>query len=150
MKKIKFNWGTGLLISMIIFMIISTGTTILFMNQDVELVTDDYYEKTLKYQDKIDVLQQTVDTNNKVIISYEEGKINFAFPASVANEFIIGNINFYRPSNSKKDFNIPVKLDNNREQNYDVSNLDLGLWKISVDWSIKDQKYFTEKSIIIQ
>lgn len=150
MKKIKFNWGTGLIIAMIIFMAISLGTTILFMNQEVELVTDDYYEKTLVYQDQIDLEKRTVDNNKSVEIKNGNGIVQFIFPEEAAKNFVNGNIYFYRPASSKKDFTIPVNLDENGEQIINGKNLDKGLWRISVRWNLKSEEYFSEKSIIIQ
>ena len=48
--KLKLNWGTGIAIVIAIFMVITIATVVYLMNQDVELVTDDYYKKELKEQ----------------------------------------------------------------------------------------------------
>ena len=50
MSKSKFNWGTGILITIIIFMVITIGTVVFLMNQDVDLVTSDYYNKGIQHQ----------------------------------------------------------------------------------------------------
>ena len=54
MKKSKFNWGTGILITIIVFMIVPIGTVVFLMNQDVDLVATDYYNKGIQHQEQID------------------------------------------------------------------------------------------------
>jgi hypothetical protein len=51
---VKLNWGTGIVITIIVFPLISFAMIFHFMNQKVDLVTDNYYEKTLVYQNQID------------------------------------------------------------------------------------------------
>ncbi|MDZ7626149.1 MAG: FixH family protein [Ignavibacteriaceae bacterium] len=48
--KAKLNWGTGILIGIIVFVVISISMTVIFMTQDVDLVADKYYENSLQYQ----------------------------------------------------------------------------------------------------
>ena len=66
MKKIKWNWGTGILLSIIVFMAILIGIVYVFMNQDVDLVTKDYYGKELRYQDQINKINNTSESGKEV------------------------------------------------------------------------------------
>ena len=75
MKKINFNWGTGILITIIVFMIITLGTVFTFMNEKVDLVTDNYYKKELKYQKQIDKLNRTHDMRMDVEIQLSNNGI---------------------------------------------------------------------------
>src|SRR5690606_6670306 len=101
MKKI--NWGTGIVISIIIFMIISVSMMLIFINQKVDLVTENYYEKTLVYQEQIDIKKRTAELKEDVEINYDGNNINIIFPKSILNEISSGEIYFYRPSDSNQD-----------------------------------------------
>ena len=64
--KLKLSWGTGIVISFVVFMSSTLAVVIYLMNQDVDLVTRDYYKKELAYQDQIERIERT----NKMAIRY--------------------------------------------------------------------------------
>ena len=147
MKKI--SWGTGIVISIGAFMIITTIMMIIFMNQDVDLVTENYYEKTLVYQDQIDIQRRTTELDEEVKVDFENNLLNISFPKSYSGIVSNGKLFFYRPSDSKKDFSIPLQLDADGEQILNTSKIIKGFWKIGINWNMNKQEYQTEKSIII-
>jgi hypothetical protein len=49
----KFNWGHGITLFLIIFLLLNVVVVIYTLSQDVELVTDNYYENELKYEDHL-------------------------------------------------------------------------------------------------
>jgi hypothetical protein len=145
----KISWGTGIVISILIFMIITTVGMIIFMKQDVDLVTDNYYEKTLVYQDQIDIQKRTVELNDEVSLKFENSLLNISFPKSYSEDVNDGKLFFYRPSDSKKDFNVPLQLDAEGNQVLSTSKIIKGFWKIGISWNMNEQEYQTQKSIII-
>jgi len=147
MKKI--NWGTGIVISIIIFMIISVSMMLIFINQKVDLVTENYYEKTLVYQEQIDIKKRTAELKEDVEINYDGNNINIIFPKSILNEISSGEIYFYRPSDSNQDFIIPLRINDEGEQSLSASEIAKGFWKIGISWIMNKEDYLTEKSIII-
>jgi hypothetical protein len=149
MKKIKLNWGTGIVISIVIFIVITIVTVVIFMNQDVDLVTDNYYEKTLVYQDVIDIQKRTNTLDEDIKITSANSFINISFPKSFLKDISSGEIYFYRPSDSKKDFIIPLHLNVEGSQLLSSSEMIKGLWKISVNWTMNNLEYQTSKSIFI-
>ena len=149
MKKLKFNWGTGIFISIAVFMIIIIILTTIFMNQRVDLVTNNYYEKTLTYQNQIDTYKRTAELKEKVSFNYADNKINLSFPDSFLKKVNDGKLYFYRPSDSRKDFTIPIQLDKNGSQVFNTSKIDKGYWKVEVQWTMNNQNYLMEKSVLI-
>jgi len=149
MKKIKWNWGTGILLSIIVFMAILIGIVYVFMNQDVDLVTKDYYSKELQYQDRINKINNTSELGKDVGILFSENVVRFSFPDSVFDKKASGTIYFYRPSGSKKDFAVPVSVLDNNTQLVNTAALEKGLWKVKVEWGMEGKDFYTEKSIII-
>lgn len=150
MKKINFNWGTGILITIIVFMMITLGTVFTFMNEKVDLVTDNYYEKELKYQRQIDKLNRTHDMGMQVDIQLSNTVIILTFPDSINAGKINGNIFLYRPSDSKYDSKLPVKVNENGQMILSTDKLIKGFWKVKVEWSIDNDSFFSENSLIIQ
>ncbi|MCX7876043.1 MAG: FixH family protein [Melioribacteraceae bacterium] len=146
--KINFNWGTGIALSYIIFVLGTLLMVFIFMNQDVGLETDDYYAKGLEYQKQIDKIERTNQLNEQLDIIQKKDSIIFNFPKIFESEKISGEIYFYRPSSNTKDFKVKIELTNSNQQIF-TNKLDKGLWKIKVDWFANNQNYYNEKIIMI-
>jgi hypothetical protein len=149
MKIKKFNWGTGIVISIAIFMIITIMMMITFMNQKVDLVTENYYEKTIDYQDQIDINNRTLNLEETVNVTCNQNVINISFPKTFFKDVKNGKLFFYRPSDSNEDFEMALNLDDNGNQVFSASKMLKGFWKIGINWNMNKQNYQTEKSIII-
>ena len=148
-KYLKFNWGTGILISIVLFMIITLILTVIFMNQRVDLVTNDYYEKTLTYQNQIDIYKRTAELKEKISFNYTDNKINLSFPDSFLQQVNYGKLYFYRPSDSRKDFTVPIKLDNKGSQIVNTNKIEKGYWKVEIQWTMNNKDYKMDKSVLI-
>ena len=94
----KFNWGHGILIICVGFVLLCVVTAIIFMRQDVELVSNNYYDKEIQYQDKINILKHTRDLHADVQIEYSGNFITFHFPDIHNSKIKSGDILFFRPS----------------------------------------------------
>jgi hypothetical protein len=149
MKKSKFNWGTGILITIILFMVITIGTVIFLMKQDVDLVASDYYDKGIQHQDQIDRVTRTNSMDEAVQINPENGFVRLVFPKSFTQKIFNGTIQFYRPSNSKKDFSLPISIDTSAQQTVSTQTLDKGYWTVKLSWTQDSIEYYKENSFII-
>ena len=147
MKK-KINWGTGIFISYIAFMLLTILTAVYFMNQDVNLVTDDYYQQEIKYQDQIDKIERTNSLPEKPVIDFDGVRVKVLFPESLFKKNVTGQIHFYRPSNPKLDFNIPLSLNENGIQFISTKQLTAGFWRLKLNWTMNGVEYFNEKEVI--
>jgi len=147
--KNKFSWGTGIVIGIIIFVVISVTMTVIFMTQDVSLVSDNYYEKSLSYQDEIDKQSRTNSLNENVSINFNGEEIKIAFPSTYLNKEISGEIFFYRPSDSKLDFKLPLQLVEGN-QIIPVERIEKGFWRIKLNWIVDGNGYYNERAITIE
>lgn len=145
----KLNWGSGIAAVYILFMIGVLIMVYIFMNQEVPLETSDYYAKGIAYQDQIDKQKRTSELPEQISIEQTGTSINFQFPKIFKRDMIGGSIYFYRPSNSGNDFSVNVETDTSGIQIIDAAKLDKGLWKIKVDWSVKNNNYYNEKLLMV-
>ena len=144
--KIKFNWGFGILLSIILFMTASVIAVVIMMNKDVDLVSSNYYEKEVKYQQQIDTEKRTKELNENIKINILNKTLVVSFPDTAG---VTGELYFYRPSDYKKDFSVPISLDTNREQAVNVSNLLKGYWRLQVKWIMNKNEYYSEQPVYI-
>ena len=119
------------------------------MSQKVDLVTDNYYEKTLVYQNQIDEAERTKEINGEIKFEYLNNQLKFIFPLAVVGKMSAGEIYFYRPSDSNKDFKAPVQIDENGELLLDVSKIDKGYWKVQMKWLMNGESYSAERTVMI-
>ena len=146
----KMNWGTGILIGIIIFIVIVFTMTAIFMSQDVHLVTDNYYEKTLTYQDEIDKQTRTMELDEEVVINYDGDLVNITFPTNYLVKNLSGEIYFYRPSNPALDIKVPLQLREQGSQVIPVKRLEKGYWRLKINWTMDGKMYYNERAITIE
>jgi len=134
--KIKINWGTGIVIAMILFMVFILQFVYrisVYDKYDHHLVADDYYKDELKYQEQIDKEENANKLIENVKIIKTDSGLNIVFPKEFESGKISGEIKFLRPSNIKLDIKKKIELLTNtffipRKQ------LVSGKYNIIVDW----------------
>nr|WP_238395816.1 FixH family protein [Pontibacter pudoricolor] len=121
------------------------------MNQDVDLVSKDYYEQEIKYQDQIEKVRRTQALGD-VMLNYsaDDKTILLQMPATYKDKNLTGTITLFRPSNDKLDEQLPLQLGRDQSQLLDAKDLDSGIWKVRVNFSDGEDTYYTEKVIQIQ
>ncbi len=145
----KFNWGTGIVVSFIAFI----GFILYFVismsidkNYNHDLVTEKYYQKELEFQDRIEATKNSQDFVDKVnAIKNDEGLFIY-FPKNIDYKKIKGKVFLYRPSNKQLDFEVPISI----SENYLLvpeNRLVDGRWNITVEWEYENKKYLTEQEL---
>jgi hypothetical protein len=148
--KMKFNWGTGIFIVIAMFLVAVVAFFIYISNLDIKLVENNYYEKELAYQDRIDKLNNTASLRWKIRIKQEPGSIIIQFPTLQPPVIPEGSLLFYRPSDPEKDFTIPLKLNDSSYQIIDTKEIDRGKWIIKLDWKMDRKEYYYEEGVLIE
>ena len=145
----KLNWGSGIGTVYIIFIAATLVMVFIFMNQDVALESNDYYEKGIRYQERISKIENAKALPEQLDISISENAVELKFPKMFRFNEIYGDIRFYRPSNSRIDFSVGISPDSLNRQSINRSKLEKGLWKIKVEWESKNNAYFNEKILMV-
>lgn len=130
-------------------MFITLSTVVYMMNQDVNLVADDYYDQEIKYQEQIDRLERTKKLDKENIITFDGSAVKIEMPSDLLYNRVEGEIYFYRPSNGTDDLKIPLTINSLGTQIVPVTALAKGLWTVKVNWTYSGKEYFNEKRIII-
>jgi nitrogen fixation protein FixH len=120
------------------------------MTQDVSLVSDQYYEKSLVYQDEIDKQSRTKSLDEQVKIIFNGEIITVLFPSDYLEKSISGEIYFYRPSNSSIDFKLPLQVNDDGSQIILAQRLEKGFWRLKLNWTMDGNMYYNERAITIE
>lgn len=142
----KLGWGKGIAAAYVIFVIATLIMTYIMMTKKVDLVTDNYYEKEIKYQNQINKINNSNKLKDPLQLKCADGKVVVNFPK--VGE-VSGELSFYRPSDPAKDFKVQVQADKENVQVIDASNLLKGYWKVKIEWSAGGTDYYNEEQIIL-
>lgn len=145
----KISWGTKIAATYILFVIGVLIMVFVFMNQDVPLVTDNYYAKELEYQNQIDKINRTNQLEEQLQIINQQASVKFIFPNQFDYNSIAGIIHFYRPSDPAKDFAVNISADTLRTQIVSTYKFIKGVWKIKVDWEANGNSFYNEKILMV-
>lgn len=138
------NWGYRIAIGFITFCLITIGVTIFLMTQKVDVVTDNYYDKELKYQEQLDRVARTRALKEVMEISNTGKEIIIKFPNTPDKNQKNDFISLYRPSDNTKDVKIPVLTDSSRTQIVNIDRLTRGYWKLQINWTSGGSEYYYE------
>ncbi|MFK5878406.1 MAG: FixH family protein [Flavobacteriaceae bacterium] len=143
----KINWGTGIVIAMVLFMSFIAFFVIKSFDSDNKhfLVDEEYYKSELKYQEEIDKQENTKTLSSKVVILKTATGYVIEFPEEI-NEDTTGTISFLRPSSKVLDFEIPIAIIDNK-MSFEHENLVSGNWNIRIDFKSNSEEYLVKRSI---
>lgn len=102
----KLNWGTALAAVLGIFILGMGTVTYKALNQRHDLVTTDYYEKELAYQETIDAKKMASDLEEPCRLKLEDGKLMLDLPSALEGTKATLKLEMYSPTHAEKDFTL--------------------------------------------
>jgi hypothetical protein len=147
LKKMKFNWGFGVFALYTVFVILILFLVYKSTTTKVDLVTEDYYQQELKYQDRIDQKRNAARLEHGLKHEVSGATIFLAFPPD--HKSAGGTVMVYRPSNKAYDKMFDIKLDVNSKMVITMENSPVGLYKLKIDWSNNNTGYYVEEDIYL-
>lgn len=142
------SWGKKITILYLGFvaMMVSLVYMCLIQN-DINLVTPDYYKQELAYEGRIAKIRNTKALTEKAMISLAGNNVSIQMPPALQTAH--GTVKFYRPSSASKDFTKQIELSKEGLQLIDASKLERGLWSIQIECSAEGKDYFIEQKLKI-
>jgi nitrogen fixation protein FixH len=116
---------------------------------DNELVVEEYYKHDAKFGDEMDRIQNAQDLNKKPVITNASDGITIAFPEVFVPKNIKGKVAFYRPSNKKFDFEIPISLSSSSLK-VPKEKLIGGRWNINMEWQYEGKQYLSKETVYVK
>ncbi len=146
----KFNWGTGIVVAIIAFIgfimyfVITMSTDNSYSH---DLVTDQYYQQELKYQDEINAEINANKLEEKLSIVKTNKGLTVNFPKYFTPKNISGKVFLYRPSSKQLDFEIPISISKSYLLVPEQRLVD-GRWNIKILWKYKNKDYLIKKELV--
>jgi hypothetical protein len=138
------SWGKGIIIAFALFAIFIGVLVTVCVKQDISLVSKDYYQEELSYQQQIERIANTeaLAIKPNLRITNHQLEIDFNLLNSIEN----GELKLFRPSDSSLDKKFEVNTDGT-VQRFDLSKLPAGMYKARMQWTMNQKEYFMEHII---
>lgn len=140
------DWGKGILLTIIGFVALIMTLVVISVRMDgIELVTDNYYQAEINYQDRID--QQSLALRlDRTVITYHSIDKNLVLDLPSGTN---GKLQLFRPSDSTLDREIAVSVLDSNRTSVSLNDLKPGYWKVQLSWTEAGKNYYEEKKITL-
>ena len=144
----KFHWGTGILIFLILFLV-AAGLFITFaMRQEVSLVHEDYYEKGVDHSQQMLVEARSAQFRNHIGTRIQDSLLLIDIEGTLRTRMDSARFHLYRPSGGSYD----IKRSFEAEQvplAIPGEELISGRYILKVYWSWEGLKYEVDQTVFI-
>jgi hypothetical protein len=110
------------------------------------LVVEEYYKHDANYQQELAKLQNGADLEEKPVFTQTAEGVTITFPVAFDFKKIAGNVSFYRSSNKKLDFEVPISM-TSPTLLIPKKRLLGGLWDITINWKYNSVEYISKETI---
>ena len=147
--KIKINWGTGIVIALVVMISGMIYLVSIAVRQDYDLVDNDYYQKSVNYQQHIEEVKNTAALAEKIKFEQTADTLKITFPNLGSAQEYAGEIHFYSPVEEKRDETVKLKLNGSFSQSIGLKSLKKGRYTVKIDWTAGKVSYYQEEEITI-
>jgi hypothetical protein len=142
------SWGYkillvyGVFVAGILFMVVKSS------RQKMDLVTTDYYEKELKYQEKIDEFGRANALSAPLRYEVNNDLLKIYFPKDFAGKKVEGIAELYCPSNQDRDVKKTFAIQDTALE-LAIPAVNRGQYELHITWQVEGVSYYYEKKIFL-
>lgn len=144
----KLNWGFGIFAFYTVFVLFILFLVFRSSQERVDLVTEDYYQQELEYQNIIDQKNNASRLDPGLLYTIDKMDISLSFPEQ--QEGISGMIQIYRPSNKSFDRLFKIELSDLNQMKIIMDNSPRGLYRMMIKWKHDSIDYYVERDVYLK
>ena len=146
----NFSWGHGVVIALFAFIVFILSMLFLFPSgqKNSEMVTDNYYEEELQYQDVIDAKKRADTLQEKPIYSQDTNGIKIHFPKDYNNTNTTVKFVLNRTDDQNLDIKKSTQLDPNQSFTIPSHVLSKGNYTLRLMWTKDKTDYRLDYDVI--
>jgi len=145
----KLNWGTGIFVFLVLFVVASAVFIVFASRQQVNLVHKDYYEKGVDYSEQMKVNTRSKPFSRSFTVSSTNEEFLVAIADELAAKIDSGSMYLYRPSDKTKDIILPVPAGLKTIQ-FPKEQLINGRYILKFTWYTDGLRYEVDRPVNIQ
>jgi hypothetical protein len=150
-RQKKNYWPLALIIVFTLFISTVLIVVVFSYYHTVDLVSTDYYEQGIAYQQQIERIKHSRQSVNQLRLEYDpaERALIIHFPDSLSTAALEGTVTLFRPADARQDKIIPLLIGGDHRQRIQLQDLAGGLWRIKIFWKKDRTEFYQEETVII-
>ena len=146
----KFSWGQGIFLVMTGFAVMMASFLYRAYHAQEDLVTENYYEQEIRYQQQIDKQDNVRRLNGAPSLDLIGNELIVSFPDVFKGERIRGELYLQRPSDARADDRIAFDLEKGDRFHVPVADRMKGLYKVQLEWSAGEESFLANDRIYVK
>jgi hypothetical protein len=143
------NWGYKILFVYIFFVVGILVLVYKSSSQKVDLVTNDYYQKELKYEQKIDEAERAQSLSSPLQYEVNNKEISIRFPEEMRGKKITAQTLLYYAADETRDSVYDLKTDS-AKMIMVLPEKYKGMYELKMDWKVDTTSYYSEHKVLIK
>ena len=143
------SWGNKLLIAFIGFAALIGTLVYKSSQQKFDLVSANYYDDELRYQEKIDGINNANKLSPLTVIQKDD-KVVIQMPPELKGDSITGEVWFYCAVNAENDRKMPLTVNDEGIMQISRNKLAACNYTLKITWKADNNSYYKEEAIKIQ
>lgn len=144
------NWGYRVAVLYVGFALLIGFLVVRSLNEEIDLVTPDYYERELQYDSQKAATERNLALSNPAAIWCDANGIRLELPAGFDPSEISGTIQLFRPSDKNYDFTVGIDSKQGLIQKVVREKLVPGMYRVKAEFVYQSESYFLEKQVIVR
>lgn len=113
-----------------------------------ELVTEDYYQKEIHYQERIDAKQNLLDAPFTINTRAAGGKVLVSIDGLADGTGIVGRVELYKPDNQAYDQSMELVLTEGHRMVIEPK-MPRGRYRVNVSMEVDGKAYLSERQVVL-
>lgn len=143
-KHRDMNIGKWIVVSFVLFAAFIATLVTVCIRQDVSLVSKNYYEEELHFQQQIERAKNTSALETKPVVTLDGTMLTIAFNQS--QPVTEGTLDLFCPSNAKMDRTYKLAPELNA-QSFDLDGLNRGMYRVRLKWTMGSSQFYQEEVV---
>jgi hypothetical protein len=143
------NWGKAIVIVLTLFGIFIISMVVMMFQQNIDLVSDDYYMQELDYQQQIDKTENLRDFEGHMVFKQEKDSLLILFPEGFVGKSVSGKVRMYRPSNAMFDYAMEFNEIDSGVLKLDISKTLKGRWELKLEFEAEGTSYYHSEKLYL-
>lgn len=141
------NIGNWIVVSFLLFAAFIGTLVVVCLREDISLVSKDYYQQELIYEDQIQRLNNVAGLKEKPVIRVIDHQVQVEF--NQAGPIEHAELTIFCPSNASMDRKFLIKSSDQPIQFFQLDPLQKGMHRAKLQWEMDGKEFYLEEVIYI-
>lgn len=146
----KISWGYRIFVLYTSFVLLILTLVYLSFKQDINLVTENYYEKEKELDAQINAMENLRDLGKDMEVSVLPEGVTIVLPTAIANGAMNGSVHFFRPSGADLDVLDSFSLTQDNRLFFPSDKFTHGKYMLWVKWQQGDMPYYAKQDFFFE